>query len=55
MACREFIDCIRNHRRPVADEDAGWSEGVTVALCNRALQEGRKITLAEFLGKPPAR
>jgi predicted dehydrogenase len=50
-ACQEFVDCIRNHRRPVADENAGWSQAVTVALCNRALAEGRKITLAEFLGK----
>jgi len=51
MACQEFVDCIRNHRRPVADENAGWSQAVTVALCNQALKEGRKITLAEFLGK----
>lgn len=50
MACREFIDCIRNHRRPVTDENVGWSQGVTVALCNRALEAGRKVTLAEFLG-----
>jgi hypothetical protein len=49
-ACQGFIDCIRNHRRPLADENAGWSEGVAVALCNRALEEGRKITLSEFLG-----
>jgi predicted dehydrogenase len=54
LACREFIDCIRNHRRPKADENVGWSQGVTVALCNRALEEGRKITLAEFLGSAAA-
>ncbi|MDR3751785.1 MAG: Gfo/Idh/MocA family oxidoreductase [Terracidiphilus sp.] len=50
LACRSFVDCIRNRQRPVADENAGWSQGVTVALCNRALEEGRKITLAEFVG-----
>jgi hypothetical protein len=50
QACQSFIDCIRSHKHPLADENAGWSQGVTVALCNRALQEGRKITLAEFLG-----
>jgi predicted dehydrogenase len=49
LACQHFIDCIRNHRRPVADENVGWSQGVTVALCNKALAEGRKITMDEFL------
>ena len=49
LACREFIDCIRAHRRPVADVDLGWSEAVTVALCNHALETGRNIKLADFL------
>lgn len=49
LACQEFIDCIRNRRRPKADENVGWSQGVTVALCNSALEEDRKITLTEFL------
>lgn len=49
LACREFIDCIRHHRRPTANEDVGWSQGVTVALCNRAMELGRKLTMAEFL------
>jgi predicted dehydrogenase len=50
LACQEFINCIRNHRRPQADENAGWAQGVTVALCNSALEAGRKLTLAEYLG-----
>jgi predicted dehydrogenase len=48
-AMKEFIDCIRKHRRPVADENLGWNQAVTVALCNKALAEGRKVTLKEFL------
>jgi predicted dehydrogenase len=49
-----FVDCIRNHRRPAADENVGWSQAVTVAMCNRALQLGRKLTLSEFLASPDA-
>ena len=49
MACREFIDCIRSRRRPLADENVGWSQAVTVALCNHALETGRNIKLADFL------
>ena len=44
-----FVDCIRNHKRPLADENAGWSQSVTVALCNRAMKLGSKLTLQEFL------
>ena len=50
LACREFIDCIRNRRRPQADENMGWSEGVTVALGNRALEEGRRIAFPDYVG-----
>jgi hypothetical protein len=50
LACREFIDCIRNKRRPKTDEQVGWTEGVTVALGNRALEEGRRIEFSEYLG-----
>lgn len=50
LACQEFIHCIRSHRRPIADENVGWSQGVTVALCSRALEKERRIALADFLG-----
>jgi hypothetical protein len=33
----------------VADVDLGWSEAVTVSLCNHALETGRNIKLADFL------
>jgi predicted dehydrogenase len=49
LALEAFVDCIRHNRKPAADVDAGWSEGVTVALANRALEERRNITMAEFL------
>jgi hypothetical protein len=28
----------------------GWSEGVTVALGNRALEEGRRIAFSDYVG-----
>ena len=43
LALKEFIDCIRQHRRPAANEEMGWNQAVTVALCNKALAEARKI------------
>lgn len=53
LACvAAWVDCIRNHKRPVANEDVGWSQGVTVAMCNRAMRQGTKLTLAEFLRCP---
>ena len=50
LACRDFIDCIRHKRRPKADEQVGWSQGVTVALGNRALEEGRRVVFSDHLG-----
>jgi predicted dehydrogenase len=49
LACQAFIDCIRQHRRPLADEDMGWSEGVTVALGNKALEMGQRIAFSDYL------
>lgn len=50
LACvAAWIDCIRNNRRAVANEDVGWSQGVTVAMCNRAMRLGTKLTLKDFL------
>jgi hypothetical protein len=50
MACQSFIDCIRQHKRPKADENVGWSQGVTVALGNKALAENRRILFSDFVG-----
>jgi predicted dehydrogenase len=50
LACvSAWVDCIRNHQRPVANEEIGWSQGVTVAMCNRAMKLGTKLTLNDFL------
>jgi hypothetical protein len=42
-------------RRPAADENLGWSQGVTVTLCNSALEEGRKLELSEYLAAASSR
>jgi len=50
LACvAAWVDCIRTRKRPVANEDIGWSQGVTVAMCNRAMKTGVKLTLNDFL------
>lgn len=48
-ACLSFIECIRNHQRPQADEQMGWRAGVTVALGNQAVDEGRRIRFADHV------
>ena len=52
LACQSFIDCIRNERRPGADELLGWNSGVTVALGNQAVDTGQKIVFAEHAKLP---
>jgi predicted dehydrogenase len=47
VACHSFIESVRNHQRPVADEQTGWRAGVTVALGNKAIDEGRRIMFTE--------
>jgi predicted dehydrogenase len=49
VACSSFIECLRNSRKPLADERVAWAEGVSVALGNLALQEGKRIVFAEHL------
>ena len=49
LACSSFIECIRQNRRPEADEEKAWREGVAVALGNKALDEGKRIVLREHL------
>jgi len=51
LACQSFIDCLRQSRRPLADEELGWRQGVTVALGNRALEEGKRIVFSEALAE----
>ena len=49
LACSSFIDSIRNNRRPEADEEKAWREGVAVALGNQAIEQGKRIVLREHL------
>ena len=49
LACSSFIDSIRNNRRPQADEQVAWNCGVTVALGNRAIDQGTLVKFAEHL------
>src|SRR5215510_4553923 len=43
LACASFIDCLRNNKRPRADEQAGWNTGIAVALGNEALAQNKRI------------
>jgi len=47
LACRSFIECVRNHQKPGADERAGWVAGVMVALGNQAIDKGEHVRFAE--------
>ena len=49
IACRSFIDCVRNNRRPEADERAGWAAGVTVAVGNHAVDQGGRVRFTEHV------
>jgi predicted dehydrogenase len=49
VACASFIDCIRNNRRPLADERVALIEGVAVAFGNQAIDQGKRITFPEDL------
>ncbi len=49
VACHSFIESIRNHQRPQADEQTAWRAGVTVALGNQAIEQGRRIIFADHV------
>jgi predicted dehydrogenase len=53
LACRSFIDCLRNSKRPSADEHAGWKSGVTIALGNLAISSGQRVNFAEHINSVP--
>jgi hypothetical protein len=46
LACQSFIEDIRNHQRPDADEHAGWASAVMVALGNQAIESGTRVAFA---------
>jgi predicted dehydrogenase len=54
VACASFIESLRENKRPEADEDKAWNEGVAVALANQAIERGQRIMLREHLGNGAA-
>lgn len=54
LACASFINSLRANKRPEADEQKAWNEGVAVALGNQAIDEGRRIVMSEHLHKATA-
>jgi len=52
LACRSFIDCVRNNRHPEADELSAWNSGVMVALGNQAIETGERIIFAQHATLP---
>lgn len=49
LACRSFVECLRNNQRPSADERAGWASGVTIALGNMAIDTGQRVNFADHV------
>ncbi len=49
LACASFIDSLRRHQRPQADERLGWAAGVAVVLGNQAIDQGKRIVFREHL------
>jgi predicted dehydrogenase len=49
-ACRAFCQTLRQGTPPTADAQAGWASATAVAIANRAVDEGRRLTLSEHLG-----
>ena len=53
VACRSFIESLRNNTRPLTDEQVGWGSAVSVCLANQAIDEGHRIIFADYLRTKP--
>jgi predicted dehydrogenase len=51
LACQSFVDSIRNHRKPSADEQSGWNSAIMVALGNQAVDSNVPVRFADHLPK----
>jgi hypothetical protein len=51
LACASFIDALRVNKRPEADEDKAWNEGIAVCVANQAIAQGQRLKLDENLAK----
>ena len=49
LCCAAFVESMRADRRPAADERVGWASAVSVALANKAIEEGRRVKFADHL------
>jgi len=49
LACKSFIESLRNNARPFADERVGWESGVSVCIANQAIAAGHRITFADHV------
>ena len=49
LCCKSFVDSVRENKRPFADERVGWASAVSVALANKAIEEGRRVRFADHL------
>jgi predicted dehydrogenase len=49
VACRSFIESLRNNTPSLTDEHVGWSSAVSVCLANEAIAQGRRIIFADHL------
>lgn len=47
LACRSFIESLRNNSRPFADEHVGRSSAVSVCLANQAIEQGRRVMFSD--------
>jgi hypothetical protein len=48
-ACRAFCQTLRYGTPPTADVQSGWASATAVAIANRAVDEGRRLTVREYL------
>jgi predicted dehydrogenase len=49
VAVRSFINCIREDKRPYADEHAGHRSAISVYLANKAIDDERRINFADYV------
>lgn len=53
VACRSFIESLRNNTRPITDEQVGWVSAASVCLANEAIAQGCRVTFADHLPPNP--
>jgi predicted dehydrogenase len=54
IACRTFIDSLRNNKKPELDENIGWQAGICVALGNQAIDKKTHIEFGDRAHLPVA-